>query len=346
VDASKRPTADQLLQDPFILKSQGKKIMAAVVASAMEKIEEYREERARALKECQDPSGMPFRRKKVGLQADNEEGGNSEEDNLVIHRIDSPSKSDSDQAANTGSIVITKDTEDSESSSEFEQYMKMLKEFNQKYDSGDRQEMETELNEICRNLPYSHRSTGMDLYMKKREALKNEMEVELAKLRQRYLDKISELNKIIENKQQLDLLRVKFKNLGVNIEEFDCMKDIGDSGRMFKKEVTSAFEPKDGSNGPAKAGVKRVYKIGEKAAELAGKLSKPVLSSRAGQGVTSGSPPLPGPKGVTTAALGLDKKNPLSAKNLLPKKPLVSIIADKHLPHDSSADKVPNKIKK
>ena len=393
-----------LLQHPFIKKSKGKKFLEELVMNWIDQIEADREERAQKLKQSKSDEGIfGGRRDNKGLVLDHAQLDylDQEEEDSTYLKSDkkyttnesgtmivrkTPENSSGKNSGiedvspnNTGSIVYHENAEDG--SNEFEAYMKMLKEFNQKYE-GDRLDMETDVAEICRHLSYNQRITPLETFSTKRNALKTEMEAEIAKLKQRYGEKINSINKIIENKKKLELLRMKFKEMGENIDDMDCMKDIGDKSKYFRRDGT--FDSKDGSAGPQRQEVKeasvlttgnsaatqyikKIYKIGEKGkmpspgngaanegepvASLLSNISKlkkmnsnekNILSSRAALNKTPSSPSNHTPKG---AAQG-EKKNQLSSKNLLSKKPLVTYMAEKGKAHQSSADKIASKPKK
>lgn len=395
-----------LLNHPFIKKSQGKRLLAELVANWLDQIERHREERAQKLKLNKSEDGEFNHKKMKGLVMDQAklEDLEEEEYEVIMNKYSSsdqkyttnesgtmivrktPGNSTGKNSGcieepaqqNSGSIVYHENAD--ESNHEFEVYMKMLKEFNQKYE-GDRLQMENEVAEICRNLTYNQRMSSIEAFEDKKISLKSEMEMEIARIKQKYTEKINSITKIIENKKKLDLLRSKFKEIGENIDDMDCMKDIGDKSKYFKREGT--FESKEGSNGPQKIehkelstaniGVgnqgqymKKLYKIGEKnrasalinqgnEAETVSTLlnninklkkmnsnDKNVLSSRAVLNKSPGSPANQTPKGASQ----LEKKNQLSSKNLLTKKSLVTYVTEKSKAHQSSADKIPGKIKK
>jgi hypothetical protein len=404
LEPSERPSAEVLLQHPFIKKSKGKKFLEELVMNWIDRIEADREERALKLKQSKNDEGFfGGRRENKGIildkvdlnylsqEEDDSSYGKSdkkyttnESGTMIVRKTPENSSGKNSgiedvSQSNTGSIVYHETAEDG--SNEFEVYMKMLKEFNQKYE-GDRLEMENDVAEICRHLSYNQRVTPLDTFTSKRDALKNEMDNEILRIKQRYGEKISSINKIVENKKKLELLRIKFKEIGENIEDMECMKDIGDKSKFFRRDGT--FDSKEGSAGPQRqepkeasvlAGansasnqyIKKIYKIGEKArvpgggngistetepvASILSNISKlkkmnsnekNILSSRAALNKTPSSPSNHTPKGASQ----LEKKNQLSSKNLLSKKPLVTYLAEKGKGHQSSADKISNKPKK
>lgn len=407
LEPSERPSAEQLLQHAFIRKSKGKKFLEELVMNWIDQIEADREDRALKLKQSKNDDGIfGGRRENKGLVLDknrmdyleNEEDDGSyarssqsekkyttnESGTMIVRKTPENSSGKNSgiedvSQSNTGSIVYHEHAEDG--SNEFEVYMKMLKEFNQKYE-GDRLEMENEVAEICRLLSYNQRITPLETFSSKRDALRVEMESEINKIRLKYNEKINSINKIIENKKKLDLLRTKFKEIGENIDDMDCMKDIGDKSKYFRRDGT--FDSKEGSSGPQRQEtketsvlttannasnqyIKKIYKIGEKSkipgsgninineaepvASILSNISKlkkmnsnekNIMSSRAALNKTPSSPSNHTPKGATQ----LEKKNQLSSKNLLSKKPLVTYMTEKGKGHQSSADKIASRVKK
>ena len=103
-----------------------------------------------------------------------------------------------------GSMVYNREA--SEDSNQFDVYMKMLRDINQKYE-GDRQVMENELAEICRHLSFNQRQTDIGAFVKKKDVVQAEMAAEIARVTQRYQDKLAQIDRIIEYKQQIEFLR-------------------------------------------------------------------------------------------------------------------------------------------
>lgn len=406
IEPVERPTAEVLLTHPFMKKAQGKRLLSELVANWIDQIEAHREERAENMKNNKEEDGEFGSKRNQGLVLDKANMEYLDEDEytedmakytksgqkyttnesgtMIVKKTPDGSTGKNSgcqedvSPANTGSIVYHENAEDN--GNEFENYMKMLKEFNQKYD-GDRQHMETEVAVICRALTYNQRIASIEAFESKKNALQIDMDAEIAKIKQKYTDKINSITKIMEHKKKLDLLRCKFKEIGENIDEMDCMKDIGEKSKYFKRENT--FESKDGSMGPSRLDhkeasisaitptstsqyVKKLYKIGEKN-RIGGGISsggdtepvtsilsnisklkkmnsneKNIVSSRAALNKAPGSPTNHTPKGASQ----LDKKNQLSSKNLLTKKPLVSYVTDRSKTHQSSADKLPTKSRK
>lgn len=258
--------------------------------------------------------------------------------------------------------------EGGEAESEYEVYIKIFREFNRKYEK-DRVEMELKLNDICQYLTFNQRNTGMEVFLAKKKGLREEMEAEIQKVRARYGARISDIEKIIEYKDQLEVIRSMFKDLGVDIEELECMKDIGEKNKQFRKQNTFEIldtvevrEEKEKEKEKEKSGnghtssqqiIKKLYKIGEKSKmnlnigspeETSSKIKgilgkerdKANLSSRAMLSKNPGSPSNLTPKGGNPS----EKKTNLSSKNLLSKKPLVSFLAEKSKQGESSSDKI------
>lgn len=274
LDPEQRPTADILLSHPFIKKSQGKKLLAELVANSIDQIEKFREERGENMKNPSE-GNVHVRPKqnweieemnnqlksqyeynetgttKIKLENEGEDQTSkptkskyvNESGTMIINKSSENStgkKSEPEESSkvNSGSIIYHAEEGKVSQKNDFELYMKMLREFNQKYE-GERAEMEVALIDICKNLTYNQRNTSLDIFVKKKDQLKSEMDAEIMKIKQKFGEKITDINRIIENKQQIELLRTKFKELGTNIEDFDCMKETGAGfNASFKKEKT------------------------------------------------------------------------------------------------------------
>ena len=315
VEPEKRPSADELLAEPFIKKSQGKKFLSDLVGNCIDAIEESREKRAKSYPETEKPEAEPAHVRRL-KESNNDSHSNAryefnetgttkirvdpsssehsqnpsenskqgvyftnESGTMIIKKSETSSNKNSsglEEDYNTGSIVYRKDAGDGQSPSEFEAYMEMLRELNQKY-KPDKNTLEEQLQEICQRLTFSQRTTGMEVFTKKRDSLKAELEAELNQVRSKYVGRISDIETIIDLKQHLDLLRSQFKELGQDIDQIDCMKDIGEKSKMFRKEGTFEIQepPQNSGHGQQKLmGVddkaalggqfKRLGKIGEK----------------------------------------------------------------------------------
>jgi len=391
-----------LLEHPFIKKSQGKKLLAELVANSIDQIEAFREARAKASRHQKEDLAAEFG---PGKQIKIVEDGNYEynesgttkvymdsQDNF--NKVDDQESPDKYVTNESGTMIVKKTPHNSagknitnleeehetgsgsivyhrvknepgEAESEYEVYIKIYREYNRKYEK-DKNEMESELTEICKYLTYNQRKSPMDIFHQRKVELQAELDAELEKIRQKYLERIGDIDKIIQYKRQLEVIRARFKEIGKNIEDLDCMKDIGDKKSHFKKQHTidnidhigkEYKEPKE----PLQANpinstqqiLKKYYKIGEKGKinlnintgdpegskpkQLVSKdKEKPNLSSRGALPKNPGSPTAQTPKG----GLAPDKKNNQSVKNLLQKKPLVSIMTEKNKYSESSSDKI------
>ena len=392
MDPAERPNADWLLEHPFIKKSQGKKLLAELVANSIDQIEAYRESRARSARspseeveaECAgrqvvivDEEEGSYRYSESGTTKVYEDGApdrftTNESGTMIVKKTPQGSAGKEPGAGDeggSGSMVYHRvKGEGGEAESEYEVYIKIFREFNRKYEK-DRVEMELKLNDICQYLTFNQRNTGMEVFLAKKKGLREEMEAEIQKVRARYGARISDIEKIIEYKDQLEVIRSMFKDLGVDIEELECMKDIGEKNKQFRKQNTFEIldtvevrEEKEKEKEKEKSGnghtssqqiIKKLYKIGEKSKmnlnigspeETSSKIKgilgkerdKANLSSRAMLSKNPGSPSNLTPKGGNPS----EKKTNLSSKNLLSKKPLVSFLAEKSKQGESSSDKI------
>ena len=405
MDPQERPNADVLLEHPFIKKSQGKKLLAELVANSIDQIEAFREAKAKASRYPKEDLAAEFGpgkqikivedgnyeynesgTTKVYMDSlDNEENEDEHENpekyitnesgTMIVKKTphNSAAKNitnlDEENDIGSGSIVYHRvKNEPGEAESEYEVYIKIYREYNRKYEK-DKNEMESELTEICKYLTYNQRKSPMDIFHQRKTELQTELDAELEKIKQKYMERICDIDKIIQYKRQLEVIRARFKEIGTNIEDLDCMKDIGEKKSYFKKQhtidnfeqnPTNIKETKESKEVPqgnpinsTQQILKKYYKIGEKGkvtlnintGDAEGSKPKPLatkdkekpnLSSRGALPKNPGSPSAQTPK----SGLAPDKKNNQSVKNLLQKKPLVSILAEKNKYSESSSDKI------
>ena len=266
-----RPTADDLLEHPFITNGEalGEELIQLVNASR-EYVEEERKRKAKQIREQnsngannreQNPNGVNNREEEENIENNEsglgsvirEEDMNRQEDSVeeidnnmgtvIFHNTADRENKDSDHKSDT---IRIKDTDEAEVS-EFEAYVNQYKQVNKEYE-------EEEIVKEYKELYKKHRRINKELQLKptcKPKEIKDNiylleehLEEEINKIKKKYMGVIEPLKELYDVKIKLLEEERKMEKMGLSVSDFkEIEKKNKNKSNIYKKPSKLSIKP-------------------------------------------------------------------------------------------------------